>query len=105
MGYTIKDLEKNSKAYDENFKMLLKTTGTKEHKKYVSIEGALNSKDILLRKKFGLFSYDPCPLEGSGVKNCEKCTGWFKRRKDKQIRKKNRMQMSKEGIGFKCKMK
>lgn len=73
----MKDLLDNRIKYNENYEMLVKTTGTKEHSKYIKIEKDLNEKDIMLRKKLNLFIYSMCPVRNTN-KYCTECSGYYK---------------------------
>ena len=89
--YTIADLARNSRKYEENFTKLERTVGLPEHKEYVRIENRLNRKDVEIRKALGIYAYDPCPLNTSGNQYCSSCTGYYKREKNKRGKWRNVM--------------
>lgn len=78
MKYTMDDLKKVSKQYEENFEKLEKSEiGSKEHKRYVKEENRLDAKEIKIRAELGLLIPDPCPLTSKNV-FCTSCTGFYR---------------------------
>lgn len=81
--------KENQKAYNDNFKLLVATVGTKEQCKYVEIERTLNRKDIRLQEKLGILLYDPCPLKHRNL-FCPDCTGYYFKKEYKRKYSQNR---------------
>jgi uncharacterized protein (DUF2252 family) len=57
--YTVNDLTKNSKLYEENFKLLdeayrVHGSGSPKHNKYAHIEKELNKIDVRIRNELGI---------------------------------------------------
>jgi hypothetical protein len=102
--YTLKSLERNSKRYEDNFKMMMKSVGTKAQQRYVDIEDKLNRLDIIIRQALGMYISDPCPLYVKYL--CDDCTGYYIRQVE---RHKTYCYMEKDSKGFrkahKCIMK
>ena len=93
----MKVLKKIHQEYNKNFKKLLKTVGTPEHKTYVDIERILNFKEINHKKRLGIFIDNICPINSN--KSCLNCTGYYKKNllyKGVKSRQKRYIQCSKE---------
>ena len=56
----LKQLKKNTAAYEDNYKLMRSSVGTPKHKEYVEIERALNNNGIKLREALGIRAKDPC---------------------------------------------
>lgn len=69
-------LSEIKRKYKANFKMLLKTQGTKEQSRYAKTERRLNGQQVARLKELGIYIPDPCPILSSI--SCGICTGYYK---------------------------
>jgi hypothetical protein len=72
-------IKKVADAYNENMAKMIKYCeegNKKEHLRCVAIERKLENKGIALRKEYGVFAQDPCPLEQRG-RFCDSCSGIY----------------------------
>ena len=79
-----KKLKRQDEIYERNFQLLKNSApngirpNKKLHKFYLKREVKLNVRDIALRKHFGAYVPDPCPLQERVSKSCEICVGYYK---------------------------
>ena len=69
-----KVLREHIKKYNENYNTLVSTMdwSHKRRKKYIKLERKLDTEGINIRRKLGIYAYDPCPDFYKAI-DCSKC--------------------------------
>lgn len=106
---TVQQLTTIQFLYDMVFDRLLAVSQIdfygKEHRELIKIEQELNEYEIRLRKKLGIYTYDPCPV--GSFRQCHECIGLIERtflKFGKTGKRLFKMSLVSSG-GVKCKLK
>jgi len=101
-------IKKVSDKYDDNLKNMIKyceAGNKKAHLRCIKIEKRLEDQGVALRKEYGVFAHDPCPLDSRG-KLCDSCSGLYMRvgARGKSVEVKDKALLPKGTWVYECRM-